>query len=130
MGSYGIGLGRLIVAVVEANHDDRGILWPYDLAPFKYFLMGIGKSKTIKRYVDEIEEMLGPDVLVDDRTESISKKFRDAELLGIPLRIVVSTRYIEDEQVELCDRRTRIKWLVHKNDIKKEIRKWRKAFGK
>ncbi|MBN2658239.1 MAG: proline--tRNA ligase [Spirochaetales bacterium] len=130
MGSYGIGLGRLIVAIVEANHDERGILWPYDLAPFKYFLMGIGKSQTIKRYVDEIEEMLGPDVLVDDRTESISKKFRDAELLGIPLRIVVSTRYIEDEQVELCDRRTRIKWLVHKNDLKKEIRKWRNAFGK
>jgi len=130
MGSYGIGLGRLIMAIVEANHDERGILWPYELAPFKYFLMGIGKSHTIKRYVDEIEEMLGPDVLVDDRAESISKKFRDAELLGIPLRIVVSSRYIEDEQVELCDRRTRDKWLVPKQDLKKEIRKWRKTFGK
>jgi prolyl-tRNA synthetase len=130
MGSYGIGLGRLLIAIVEANHDERGILWPYDLAPYKYFLMGIGKSQTIKRYVDEIEEILGPDVLVDDRTESISKKFRDAELLGIPLRIVVSSRYIEDEQVELCDRRTRVKWLVHKNDLKLEIKKWRKAFAR
>lgn len=130
MGSYGIGLGRLIVAIVEANHDERGIVWPYDLAPYKFFLMGIGKSKTINRYVSEIEEMLGADVLVDDRTESISKKFRDAELLGIPLRIVVSSRYIEDEQIELCDRATREKWLVHKNDLKKEIKKWRKAFVK
>jgi prolyl-tRNA synthetase len=130
MGSYGIGLGRLIIAVVEANHDDRGIVWPYELAPFKYFLMGIGKSLTITKYVDEIEEMLGPDVLVDDRTESISKKFRDAELIGIPLRIVVSTRYIEDEQIELCDRATRRKWLVHKDDLKKEIKKWRKTLGK
>jgi prolyl-tRNA synthetase len=85
---------------------------------------------TITKYVDEIEEMLGPDVLVDDRTESISKKFRDAELIGIPLRIVVSTRYIEDEQIELCDRATRRKWLVHKDDLKKEIKKWRKTLGK
>lgn len=130
MGSYGIGLGRLMIAIVEANHDDRGIIWPFELAPFKYFLMGIGKSLTIKKYVDEIEEMLGPDVLVDDRTESISKKFHDAELIGIPLRIVVSTRYIEDEQIELCDRYTRKKWLVHKNDLKKEIEKWRTTIGK
>lgn len=129
MGSYGIGLGRLLVSIVEANHDDRGIIWPYDLAPYKYFLMGIGKSKTIKKYVDQIEEKLGDDVLVDDRTESISKKFRDAELIGIPLRIVVSTRYIEDDQVELRDRATRRKWLVHKDDLLKEIKKWRKTLG-
>ncbi|MDA3810114.1 MAG: proline--tRNA ligase [Spirochaetaceae bacterium] len=130
MGSYGIGLGRLIVAIAEANHDERGIVWPFDLAPYKYFLMGIGKSLTINKYVDEIEELLGPDVLVDDRSESISKKFRDADLIGIPLRIVVSARYIEDEQIELCDRATRNKWLVHKNDLKKEINKWGKKFGK
>ena len=130
MGSYGIGLGRLIVAIVEANHDERGIVWPYEIAPFKFYLMGIGKSMTIKKYVDEIEELLGTDVLVDDRNESISKKFHDAELIGIPLRIVVSSRYIEDEQIELCDRATRNKWLVHKNDLKKEIKKWRKNFGK
>lgn len=130
MGSYGIGLGRLMVAIVEANHDDLGIVWPFELAPYKYFLMGIGKSLTIKKYVDEIEKMLGTDVLVDDRTESISKKFRDAELIGIPLRIVVSSRYIEDEQIELCDRATRKKWLVHKNDLKNEIKKWRDTFGK
>ena len=130
MGSYGIGLGRLIVAIVEANHDERGIVWPYELAPFKYFLMGIGKSQTIRKYVDEIEGLLGADVLVDDRNESISKKFRDAELIGIPLRIVVSSRYIEDEQVELCDRATRKKWLVHKDNLKREINKWRKTFGK
>lgn len=130
MGSYGIGLGRLIVAVVEANRDERGIVWPFELAPFKYFLMGIGKSLKIKKYVDEIEQILGGDVLVDDRTESISRKFRDAELIGIPLRIVVSSRYIEDDQIELCERSTRKKWLVHKDDLKKEIKKWRKTFGK
>lgn len=130
MGSYGIGLGRLIVAVVEANHDERGIVWPYELAPFKFFLMGIGKSLTIKKYIDEIEDILGNDVLVDDSTESISKKFRDADLLGIPLRIVVSTRYIEDEQLELCDRYTGEKWLVHKRDLIKEIDKWRASIGK
>jgi len=130
MGSYGIGLGRLMVAVVEANHDNLGIVWPFELAPFKYFLMGIGKSLTIKKYVEEIEELLGSDVLVDDRTESISKKFRDAELIGIPLRIVVSSRYIEDEQIELCERSTRKKWLVHKSDLKNEIEKWRMNIGK
>ena len=130
MGSYGIGLGRLIVAVVESNRDERGIVWPYELAPYKYFLMGIGKSKSVKDLVDEIERSLGGDVLVDDRPESISTKFRDAELMGIPLRIVVSNRYIEDEQIELCDRRTRIKWLVHKDDLMDEIKKWREKFGK
>ncbi|OQY38270.1 MAG: proline--tRNA ligase [Spirochaetaceae bacterium 4572_7] len=120
MGSYGIGMGRLIQAVVDKNRDDKGIVWPWYLAPFKVYLISIGKSKIVKELTEEIIELIGDDVLYDDRDESVGIKFRDAELLGIPLRIVVSKRYIEDEQVEFCTRRERDKWLVDKKHIIEE----------
>ena len=91
-----MGLGRLLSCIAEANRDEHGLTWPYELAPYKFFLMGIGKSSRITQEVDEIAAELGENnVLIDDRRESISVKLRDADLLGIPLRIVVSRRFIE-----------------------------------
>lgn len=120
MGSYGIGIGRLIQAVVDTNRDDKGIIWPWFLAPFKVYLISIGKSKLVNDLTEEVIDKLGKDVLYDDREESVGVKFRDAELLGIPLRIVVSRRYIEEDKVEFCTRNDRKKWLVDKSCIMDE----------
>ena len=112
MGSYGIGLGRLMSAVVEANHDERGIKWPRSLAPYKFFLMGIGKSFRVKNVVESLSEELGSDVLFDDRHESVGVKFKDFDLLGIPFRIVVSTKSLQDGNVEFYERETEKTWRV------------------
>lgn len=104
MGSYGLGIGRLLAAVVEANHDKRGIAWPPFLAPYRYFLMAIGKSTKLTRIAETIHDELGDEVLFDDRRESISAKFKDADLIGIPYRLVLSHRSLERGEVELFAR--------------------------
>ncbi len=107
MGSYGIGIGRLIAAVVEHNRDDRGIIWPLELSPFQFYILSIGKSSRVRAIVEEVYQKLGPLALLDDRFDSISSKFKDADLLGIPMRIVVSPRSVQNGELEILDRRTR-----------------------
>ena len=106
MGSYGIGLGRLLSAVVESNHDEKGIAWPCSLAPFTVFLMGIGKSQSVRKCVERLYTELGEIALLDDRLESPGVKFNDCELIGIPLRVVVSTRLLEQGKAEVHERRS------------------------
>jgi len=105
MGSYGLGIGRLLSAVVESNHDKRGIDWPSGLAPYQYFLMAIGRSAKLARIASGIHDELGDDVLFDDRRVSISSKFRDADLIGVPYRIILSHRTAERGEVEIIGRR-------------------------
>ena len=107
MGSYGIGIGRLIAAVVEHNSDDRGIIWPAELAPYQFYILSIGKSTRVRAIVEEVYRKLSPLALLDDRHESISTKFKDADLLGIPMRIVISLRSVQNGELEVLDRRTR-----------------------
>ncbi|MFO8064380.1 MAG: proline--tRNA ligase [Spirochaetia bacterium] len=117
MGSYGIGLGRLLAAVVESNHDENGIMWPDELAPFRFYLMSIGRSLEVRRRSYEVYERLAGDVLLDDRHESVSSKFTDAELLGIPYRIVVSAETLKDDTVEVHSRRTGQTWSVTMDEL-------------
>jgi prolyl-tRNA synthetase len=117
MGSYGIGIGRLMVAIVEANHDSRGILWPANLAPYKGFLMGIGRAFRVRQTVEQIHDDFIDDVLLDDREESPGVKFKDADLLGLPLRIVVSAKNLQNGKVEFHDRKTDDTWLVSTDKI-------------
>ncbi|MCL4390101.1 MAG: His/Gly/Thr/Pro-type tRNA ligase C-terminal domain-containing protein [Patescibacteria group bacterium] len=85
-GSYGIGQTRLMGAIVEIFHDDKGIIWPGSVAPFKYHLVGLnGKG-------EDVYKKLGDDVLFDDRDVSAGEKFADADLLGCPIRLVVSDK--------------------------------------
>lgn len=102
MGSYGIGLGRLAAAIVEANHDDRGIVWPMEITPFRVFLMSIGKALPVRSIVEDIYERFGHIVLFDDRHASVGRKFKDADLLGIPIRVVVSAETVRDGTVEIA----------------------------
>ena len=106
MGCWGIGLGRLMDAVAWANRDERGLVWPEALAPFRAYLMAIGQSLAVKKAAEELAAELGDEVLFDDREDSPGVKFKDADLLGIPLRLVVSTKHLAEGLVEVQERRT------------------------
>lgn len=122
MGSYGIGLGRLMTAIVEANHDEKGIIWPQGLAPYNFYLMGIGKSFRVKNVVENLSVEMGVNVLFDDRHDSVGVKFKDFDLLGIPYRIVVSTKGLLDGNVEFYERKTGKSWRVPVEMVTKTCR--------
>lgn len=105
MGCYGIGLGRLLAAAVEQNHDEKGIIWPVAIAPYHIYLCSLQTDNSEvnnaaeKLYNDLTKENL--EVLFDDRPESPGVKFNDADLLGIPLRLTVSPRTLQSQSVEV-----------------------------
>ncbi|MDH4299274.1 MAG: proline--tRNA ligase [Dehalococcoidia bacterium] len=104
MGSYGIGLGRLLAAIVEQSHDDKGIIWPPCVAPYQVYFCPLSLDKsaiasTAENIYRELEEE-GIEVLFDDRDDSAGVKFNDADLLGIPLRLTLSPRTLQSRSVE------------------------------
>jgi prolyl-tRNA synthetase len=105
MASYGIGVDRLIGCVAEAWRDERGLLWPPDLAPFDVYLVGLDLDvDEIRRAAETVYETLqaaGVEVLYDDRGERAGVKFNDADLIGLPLRITVSKRTVAGDSVEI-----------------------------
>lgn len=96
MGCYGIGLGRLMATIVEVSHDEKGIVWPESVAPFKYHLLVLDqKEKKVKKFADQVYEKLikkKEEVLYDERNVSAGIKFQDADLIGIPYRLVISKK--------------------------------------
>ena len=107
MGCYGIGLTRLMGVIVEALSDDKGIVWPESVAPFKVHVLSLGSSEEVKKNAEKVYgELLeaGVEVLFDDREASNGEKFADADLLGMPYRIVVSERSLQNGGVELKKR--------------------------
>ena len=107
MGCYGIGVSRLMAAVVEQCNDDYGIMWPVNIAPFQVSVITLGKSETAFVASEKIYNQLldaGVDVVWDDRKESPGVKFKDAELTGIPLRIVVGDRGLDNNALEIKTR--------------------------
>lgn len=105
MGCYGIGTERLLAAIVEANHDDKGIVWPAAIAPFPVHLVVLGGDREgVGEAAEALYEGLltaGLDVLFDDREESPGVKFNDADLLGLPLRVTISQRTLKEQSAEL-----------------------------
>jgi prolyl-tRNA synthetase len=116
MGSYGIGVGRLMAAIVEQHHDEYGIIWPDSVAPFDLHLVSLGKpdDETGQKAQEIYEELLeaGIDVLFDDRRESAGVKFADADLIGIPWRVTVSGRGLKENYVEVKRRRETDKKMI------------------
>ena len=109
MGCYGIGLGRLMAAAIEQNHDDKGIIWPLPIAPYHIYLCPLylenpQVESTVENLYTELEKS-GLAVLFDDRRQSPGVKFNDADLLGIPLRVTISPRTLEKNSVEIKWRR-------------------------
>ncbi len=108
MGSYGIGPARLMGTVVEALADDKGIIWPESIAPFKVHLLSLGEDENVKKQANLVYDTLvkkNIEVLFDDRDEiSPGEKFADADLLGMPFRVVVSARSMKEKGVEVKKR--------------------------
>ncbi len=109
MGCYGIGIGRTAAAAIEQNHDADGIIWPLPIAPFQVEIVPLGRDAeplaVAERLADELEEK-GVEVLLDDRDERPGVKFADADLIGIPYRIIVGAKGLADGVVELKERRS------------------------
>ncbi len=105
MGCYGIGLGRLLAAAVEQNHDDKGIIWPMTIAPYHIYLCPLRlENSDVAETAEKLYQDLTSanlEVLFDDRDESPGIKFNDADLLGIPLRLTISPRALENQSIEI-----------------------------
>ena len=126
MGCYGIGPGRVMGTVVETNYDARGIIWPKEIAPFKIHLLTIGNdSKIIQRAEAIYETFLGQDyeILYDDRDITAGEKFADADLIGIPLRLVISEKTLKENSVEIKKRNESKTQLVKINELQKFLLK-------
>ena len=110
MGCYGIGVTRIVAAAIEQNHDDKGIIWPEQLAPFDVVLIPINMQRSeplreaAEQLYSELQDM-GLEVLFDDRDARPGVKFADAELIGIPHRVVISERGLESNELEYRHRR-------------------------
>jgi prolyl-tRNA synthetase len=116
MGCYGLGIGRTVAAAIEQNHDADGIVWPLPLAPFSVLLVALNPDdEAVRRVAEELYGQLcerGVDVLFDDRDERPGVKFKDADLIGIPVRVVVGAKSLADGKVEVSLRRDRERQLV------------------
>lgn len=108
MGCYGIGIGRLMATVVEINHDDKGIVWPKEVSPFQVHLIQIGDNKKLKQAAQKVYRDLqkrGVEVLYDDRIDKTpGEKFAEVDLIGIPIRLVVSEKTLKNSSVEIKKR--------------------------
>jgi prolyl-tRNA synthetase len=113
MGCYGIGVSRMLSAIIEANHDENGIVWPVSVAPFEVIITPVDFSddrtqvESLRIY-EELKSQ-GVDVILDDRDERPGFKFKDAELIGIPLRVTVGKKGLEKNIVEVVSRKDRKK---------------------
>ena len=110
MGCYGIGVNRIMAAAIESHHDENGIIWPMSIAPFEVLVMALDpKDEEASRMALEVHDKLaaaGVDVLLDDRDERAGFKFKDADLIGIPLRVVVGKKSLKAGGVEVSQRRS------------------------
>ncbi|HOX91094.1 MAG TPA: His/Gly/Thr/Pro-type tRNA ligase C-terminal domain-containing protein [Candidatus Paceibacterota bacterium] len=121
MGSYGIGLGRLMGTVVEVLSDDRGIIWPESIAPFKIHLLSLGKDEKVLQEAENLYKELtqkGIEVLYDDREDvSAGEKFADSDLMGIPFRVIISNRTVTEGGYELKKRTEEKERIVKREEL-------------
>lgn len=126
MGCYGIGVSRLLATAIEQNHDEDGIRWPVSIAPFSIVLAPIGKNAEVLAAAEALYEELvvaGLEVLYDDRDERPGVKFKDADLLGIPFRLVVGGRGLEKGVVEFKARDSKETEEIARDGIVEELKR-------
>ena len=113
MGCYGLGVSRTLQAVVEQSHDEKGIVWPLSIAPFSVHICLIDPDKPeILKALEELTSLLEKnslDYFIDDRKERPGVKFKDADLIGLPLRVNLGVRDLQNNQIEICTRKTNLK---------------------
>jgi prolyl-tRNA synthetase len=125
MGCYGVGVGRIMATVVEQSHDGKGIIWPFSIAPYHVALVGLDLEKEENRRVAEQLyadlNAAGVEVLYDDRAETAGVKFNDADLIGLPIRAVVSKRSLKNGGIELKLRSQKEGRIVPVEDVVRVI---------
>ena len=133
MGCYGIGVSRVIAAIIESHNDEKGIIWPLEVAPFDVEILPIAGPNDggeifglAGQYGNELEAN-HLEVLVDDRDESAGRKFNDADLIGIPYRVTIGQRNLKEGKVEIKDRRSGETVLVGKKDLASKFLKMRES---
>jgi prolyl-tRNA synthetase len=111
MGCYGIGISRTLQAVIEQSHDADGIVWPWSVAPFQVLICvldpQLAEASDLAKRLAAAAERAGADVLIDDRTERPGVKFKDADLIGIPLRVTIGGKGLKEGIVEVKARRAK-----------------------
>ncbi len=126
MGSYGIGPARIAAAAIEQRHDEHGIVWPWAIAPFHVHLVPVAsRNDNLVSTVDEMArelEAAGFEVLVDDRDERAGVKFKDADLLGVPIRVTVGNLFAKEGLIEVRTRRDGVDRRVPRADIVAAVR--------
>ncbi len=125
MGTYGIGVGRTMASVIEQNHDSNGIIWPLSIAPFQILVVPVNIQdveimETAQDLYNELKKVY--EVLIDDRDERPGVKFKDADLIGIPIRITVGKSLKEEGKIEIKERNKTDKELVDLKNIYQRIR--------
>ena len=118
MGCYGIGVSRVMGVIVEKYADEKGLVWPEELAPYKYYIIGIGEEG--EKIANELYEKNPDNIILDDRDMRPGQKFADAELMGIPYRVVVSDKTLAEGCAEVTDRKTGESKMVKISDLKVE----------
>jgi prolyl-tRNA synthetase len=121
MGSYGIGVPRLMGTIVEVFADEAGIVWPESVAPFKVHLINIGEEEKAEEIYTKLQEV-GAEVLWDDGDMRPGEKFADSDLIGIPNRVVVSSRSLEAGGVEFKKRTEKEAVVLSTEDLLKKIK--------
>ncbi len=125
MGCYGIGVSRIVAAAIEQNHDKNGIIFPVPIAPFQVIILNLGlKNNEITSASEELYKYLTEksfDVILDDRDERPGVKFKDADLLGIPFRITVGKRFVEDGLIEIRQRKDGVTSTLPPSETGQEI---------
>ena len=128
MGSYGIGVSRIPAAVIERFHDEKGIVWPKEISPFQLIIINLlTNDKDCCNYSDSLYKNLknnGLDIFLDDRDESAGKKFADADLTGIPLKLIIGKNFLNKNLIGVSLRNSEKEELIHKSDIEDYLNKF------
>ncbi|MGM0549016.1 MAG: proline--tRNA ligase, partial [Bacillota bacterium] len=124
MGSYGIGITRLVAAAIEQNNDQYGIKWPKAIAPYQIIILPLGNDDEVQTKSEAIYQDLkakGWEVLIDDRKERAGVKFNDSELIGIPLRLTIGSRSLKNGVVEAMTRENNMKTEIELEQLETKI---------
>lgn len=127
MGCYGIGVNRIIAALIERSHDENGIIWPIALTPYKVIIIPVNVNDAASMQManhiyDDLTNIAGIEVLLDDRDQRPGVKFKDADLIGIPIKIVIGKKFAETKELEIKLRKSGETFLTPPEQIQSKIK--------
>jgi len=124
MGCYGFGPSRTLATIVETHHDERGIIWPAEVAPYQIHLIALEDNEKVRKIAERVYrdcQQAGREVLYDDREKRPGEKFAEADLIGIPIRLLVSQKTIAEDSVEMKERQSEKSELIKIKEIVKRL---------